>query len=133
MSNPTALTPRPVVASREGTTTLEMFTGTAGHARPVSLVTIVFVGALFAAFAFLVSRYYHPAAVAPQNQQAENLPKDLEWKATPASRKKALVELREKQVQQAASYAWVDQKAGVVQLPIERAMELTAQRYGAKK
>lgn len=110
MSNPTAITPR-----------------------PVSLVTIVFVLALFAAFAFLVSRYYHPAAVAPQNQQAENLPKDLEWKATPASRHEALVTLREKQAKQAATYAWVDQKAGVVQLPIERAMELTAQRYGAKK
>jgi hypothetical protein len=124
MSNPTAISPRPVVASREGIS---------GHARPVSLVTIVFVGALFAAFAFLVSRYYKPTATAPQNQQAENLPKDLEWKATPASRKKTLTELREKQAKQATSYAWVDQKAGVVQLPIERAMELTAQQYGAKK
>ena len=101
--------------------------------RPVSLVTIVFVLALFAAFALVVSRYYAPTATAPQNQQAENLPKDLQWKATPASRKQALAELREKQAKQAVSYAWVDQKAGVVQLPIERAMELTAQRYGAQK
>ena len=108
---------------------------TAQSPRPVSLVTIIFVLALFATFAFLVSRYYHPTATAPQNQQAENLPKDgsLDWKATPASRQKALAALREKQAKQAASYAWVDQKAGVVQLPIERAMELTVQLYGAKK
>lgn len=97
------------------------------------MVTIVFVLALFGAFALLVSHYYTPAASAPQNQQAENLPKDLEWKATPASRKKALADLREKQAKQATSYGWVDQKAGVVQLPIERAIELTAQQYGAKK
>ena len=108
---------------------------TAQSPRPVSLVTIAFVLVLFAAFGFLVSHYYHPTATAPQNQQAENLPKDgsLDWKATPASRQKALAALREKQAKQAATYAWVDQKAGVVQLPIERAMELTVQQYGAKK
>ncbi len=101
--------------------------------RPVSLVTIAFVLVLFAAFAFLVSHYYHPPATTAQNQAAENLPKDLEWKATPESRRAALAALREKQARQAASYGWVDQKAGVVQLPIERAMELTVQQYGARK
>ena len=106
---------------------------TAPSPRPVSLVTTLFVLALFAIFAVVVSRYYQPAAIAPQNQAAENLPKDLAWKATPASRKDALIALREKQAKQAATYAWVDQKAGVVQLPIERAMELTVERYGAKK
>ena len=73
-----------------------------------------------------------PTATAPQNATAENLPKELEWKATPASRKASLSALREKQAKQAVSYAWVDQKKGVVQLPIERAIELTAQQYGAK-
>jgi hypothetical protein len=106
---------------------------TAPSPRPVSLVTITFVFVLFAAFAFVVSHYYAPSATAPQNQQAENLPKDLAWKATPATRKQTLTELRENQAKQAANYAWVDQKAGVVQLPIERAMELTVERYGAKK
>jgi hypothetical protein len=106
---------------------------TAQSPRPVPLVTALLVFALFTVFALVVAHYYSPTAAAPQNQQAENLPKDLEWKATPASRQKALADLREKQARQAAGYAWVDQKAGIVQLPIERAMELTAQRYGAKK
>jgi hypothetical protein len=102
-------------------------------ARPVSLFTIVLLLVVFAAFFFAVRFFYHPAVTAPQNAAAENLSKDLEWRATTESRRAALKELREKQAKQATSYAWVDQKAGVVQLPIERAMELTAQKYGAKK
>jgi len=108
---------------------------TKGHARPVSLVTAVMVFALLGAFLLVVLHYYAPATAAPQNAAAENLPKDgsLAWKATPADRRAALAALREKQAKQAASYAWVDRKAGVVQLPIERAMELTAQQYGTGK
>lgn len=101
--------------------------------RPVSLVTALLVLALFAGFALVVTHYYTPAATAPQNQQAENLPKDLEWKATPASRQNALADLHKRQAMQAASYAWIDEKAGVIQLPVQRAMELTVQRYGAQK
>jgi hypothetical protein len=106
---------------------------TTPSARPVSLVTTVFILALFGLFAWLVMRLYSPAPAAPQNQVAENLPKDLAWKATPATRAQALAELRKKHAEQAASYAWVDQKAGVVQLPLERAMQLTAEKYGPKK
>lgn len=101
--------------------------------RPVSLFVTLFVLALSAAFFVVIWRFYQPVTVAPQNETAENLPKDLAWKATPESRKAALQELREKQAKQAASYAWIDQKAGTIQLPIERAMELTVQRYGAKQ
>ncbi|MEY4688241.1 MAG: hypothetical protein RIR76_2264, partial [Verrucomicrobiota bacterium] len=32
-----------------------------------------------------------------------------------------------------AGYTWIDRNAGTVQLPIRRAMELTAAEYGAKK
>jgi hypothetical protein len=106
---------------------------TAPSSRPVSLVTTLFIFALLGLFLYFVQRFYHPAVVAPQNETAENLPKELEWKATPASRKEALAKLRDKQTAQAASYAWVDQKAGIVQQPIERAMQLTAEKYGPRK
>jgi hypothetical protein len=96
------------------------------------MVTL-FVLALSAAFLVVVWRFYHPVTVAPQNAAAENLPKDLEWKATPESRRAVLAELRDKQSKQAATYAWVDQKAGVVQLPVDRAMELVVKQYGPKK
>ena len=103
------------------------------NSRPVSLVTTLFIFALLGVFLYFVNRFYQPTAAAPQNSSAENLPKELEWKATPASRKEALAKLRARQTAQAASYAWVDQKAGIVQLPIERAMQLTAEKYGPKK
>jgi len=102
-------------------------------ARPVSLVTTLFIMALLGLFGWVVARLYSPAPATPQNQVAENLPKELAWKATPATRAQALADLRQKHAEQAASYAWVDQKAGVVQLPIERAMQLTAEKYGSKK
>ena len=102
-------------------------------ARPVSVVTIFFILALLGIFLFVARRYYVPASVAPQNAAAENLGEDAAWRATHSSRRSALHELREKEATKAVSYGWADQKAGVVQLPIERAMELTAEKYGAKK
>jgi hypothetical protein len=102
-------------------------------ARPVSLFTTLFILALFASFYFLVRHYYAPASSAPQNAAVDNLPKELAWRATSEARRAALKELREKEAAQTAAYGWVDQKAGIVQLPIERAMELTAAQYAKKK
>ena len=102
-------------------------------ARPVSLITTLFVLALFAGFYFVVRHYYVPTEPLPQDGAADNVGKDFEWKATSESRRAALKELREKEAGQVTSYGWADQKAGVVKLPIERAMELTAEKYGAKR
>jgi|SRR5581483_9708257 len=97
--------------------------------RPVSLLTTLFVLALFSVFFFVVRHYYHPVDTPAFVDAPENLPKDLAWKADRASRKKALADLRAEQTKLAESYSWIDQPAGVVRLPIERAMELTAQQY----
>lgn len=102
-------------------------------ARPVSLFSIVFLFAIFAAFLLVIRWFYHPATVSPQNAAAENLTKELEWRGSAEVRRKTLDEHLGKEATQASSYAWVDKNAGVVQLPVERAMELTAQKYGAKK
>lgn len=102
-------------------------------ARPVSLFTIVLLLGVFSAFLLVVRYYYQPAPVAAVNAAPENLAKDLEWRATAEARRKALQELREKEAKQAAAYAWIDQKAGTVQLPVERAMELTVADYRARK
>jgi hypothetical protein len=102
-------------------------------ARPVSLFTIVLLLGVFSAFLLVVRYYYEPAPVAAFNAAPENLAKDFEWRATSELRRKALEELRAKEARQATSYAWVDQAAGTVQLPIDRAMELTVKNYQAKK
>jgi hypothetical protein len=100
--------------------------------RPVSLLATAAIFILLGLFWVITVRVYvpgHPPA-AP-NETPDNLPKELAWKATPATRKAALADLRKAQATQVVSYAWVDQKAGIVQLPLGRAMELVV-RENAK-
>lgn len=106
---------------------------TAIPARPVSLFTIVFLAVVFAAFFFVARHFYHPTVTAPQNAAAENLTKELEWRATAKSRRDTLSELRAQQQKQETTYGWADEKAGVVRLPIDRAMQLTVEKYATKK
>jgi hypothetical protein len=102
--------------------------------RPVSTLAVVAVFVLLSLFWLLAVRVYVPhRPPAPQNETPDNLPKEQAWRATPASRRAFLAELREKQAKQATSYAWVDRKTGVVQLPVERAMELVVKEYGGGK
>jgi hypothetical protein len=102
--------------------------------RPVSLLAVTAVFVLLAAFGVLAERVYLPGVpAAPQNEVPDNLPKDMAWKATPESRRAYLADLRKKQAEQAGAYGWVDRKAGVVQLPLERAMELVVQENGGAK
>ncbi len=100
--------------------------------RPVSLFTLGFLLALFALFFFVVRYFYSPVETSPQNAAAENMGKDQEWRATNVSRRATLNEIRQAQAKQASSYGWADQKAGVVRLPLERAMELTVEQYGGR-
>ena len=98
--------------------------------RPVSVVAVVALLVLLSLFGYAADRIYlRTRAAAPQNEAADNLNKDSAWRATPASRRQYLAELRQKQSAQAAAYGWVDQKNGVVQLPIDRAVELVIQEH----
>jgi hypothetical protein len=99
--------------------------------RPVSTVAIAAIFILLSAFGLLTMRVYLPdRPAAPQNDTPDNLTKDMAWKATPETRRAYLLDLKKKQAAQGSSYGWVDQKAGIVQLPIERAMELVVKEYG---
>lgn len=100
--------------------------------RPVSLITVGFLCVLFAAFFFVVRFFHAPGETAPHREAAENLAAELEWRATSASRREALRKLHEDHAREISGYAWIDQQAGVLQLPVERAMELTVLKYGAK-
>jgi hypothetical protein len=98
------------------------------------MVAIVAIMACFILFLIPVRiLYLRHLPPAPQNEAPEQFPKDLAWKATPETRRATLAELIAKQEKQAASYAWIDKKAGIVQLPVDRAMELIVQEYGATK
>jgi hypothetical protein len=98
--------------------------------RPVSLLAVVAIFILLSLFGVLAEKVYLPGrASAPQNETPDNLPKDMAWRATPESRKAYMVDLKKKQAAQGEAYGWVDQKAGVVQLPVARAMQLVIQEH----
>jgi hypothetical protein len=63
--------------------------------------------------------------VAPEHGLTAKLPPEPRLEETPAPDLKAFRDSEEKAL---TSYGWVDQKAGVVRIPIDRAIELTAQR-----
>ena len=100
--------------------------------RPVSIFTVLVIFVGFALFAFLVKylyvRHQNPATTGMMTGAFND-----DGIHTAEQRAKNLTELREKQNAAATTYGWVDQKTGVVRLPVDRAIELTAQQYGAKK
>ena len=92
-------------------------------AKPASLLSVVGILACFALFALLVYIAYLPRHQGPFVGDGIR---------TPAERLAKLEELRSTEQKHSQTYAWIDQSAGLVQLPIDRAMELTVQRYNAR-
>jgi len=88
------------------------------HRTPVFTALIVI--ACFASFAWLAKRIYRPHA-----RTVEPVAGVL----TPADRKARLTEHRTKEHAEGTTYGWVDQPAGIVRLPIDRAIELTVRDY----
>jgi hypothetical protein len=84
------------------------------------LVSVLAIFCLFALFLFVLHYVYVPRESGPFTGDGLH---------TTALRKENLAKLRTEHAKQAASYAWVDQKAGTVQLPIARAEELTLRHY----
>jgi hypothetical protein len=91
------------------------------HRTPVFTTVLVLV--LFALFGWLARKVYSPRAAHVDA---------IEGVKTPAERKALLTEHHGKEQVAATSYAWVDQKAGTVRLPIERAIELTVRDHAKK-
>jgi len=86
-----------------------------------SFWTVVAVIGGFAIFLFILFVAYLPRQAEPITQGA----------LSPAERKAKLIELRASEQKAATSYSWINQPKGVVQLPIDRAMELTVQELNA--
>lgn len=83
---------------------------------------------------WLVNRYYRPAP-AWNNRGAVNpadFAEDQRWKLTPEGRAKALADLQQKAQAQATSYGWVDQSKGIVRIPVDEAVKLTAKELARK-
>lgn len=98
---------------------------------PVFTAVVVIAGILL--FGWFINRYYHAApAVDPRgNANPADFAEDQRWKMTPEGRAKALADLHAREQAQ-NTYGWVDQKAGIARLPIDRAIELTVRDHAKK-
>lgn len=73
---------------------------------------------------FLVIMHLAQTPVTPLTQ-AVNVPEAEQWKLTNEGRAERLKELRSTAKANSESYAWINRDAGVVRLPVNRAIELT--------
>jgi len=119
-------------ASANAWNTMTKTDSTSPASPPVSAAAVLAILVGFALFMLLTYWAGHPRRTLPAYGAAEAVPADQAWQATAQGRRAYLLELQAKQQKQAASYGWVDRKTGIVQLPLERAMELVAREYGAK-
>ncbi len=78
-----------------------------------SLLVIVVVIGVWAWFDYEVSREQHRKVVDQPIYEIE--------------------QLKTRQLAEITTYRWVDEKAGIAAIPIDRAMKLIAQREGAKR
>ena len=91
---------------------------------------VVAIIGVFAIFLIIMSLARTP--VTPLDQ-ATNVPPEEQWKLTENGRKGRLAELRGAAESRASSYGWVNQDAGVVHIPVDRAIELTLADIQAKR
>ena len=87
------------------------------------MTTSLIILAVFVIFVVILLVAYLPKQAAPLGDGVK----------TSEQRKAALAELRAHETKVAAGYAWIDQSKGVVQLPIDRAVELTLRDIEAKQ
>ncbi len=85
----------------------------------------------FALFVVLVQLVRQP--MAPVQIEVSQVPEEERWKFDAAARARRLADLRAREAREATTYGWVDQAQGVVRLPIDRAMELTARELAAPR
>jgi hypothetical protein len=91
------------------------------HRTPVFTAIIVLIA--FALFAWLANKIYRPHAYTVDK---------IEGVKTPEERKELLAEHRAKEKAESTTYGWVDQKEGIVRIPIDRAMELVVRDHAKK-
>ena len=94
---------------------------------------ITFLAALGCFVIFLVLLYlaYLPQRRAAAEVDLSRIPPDEQWKFTPAGRQAHLDAMRAQERAAQTTYAWIDRSKGIVQLPIDRAMQLTLRDLNA--
>lgn len=105
----------------------------AGSAGDKTGFWVTFLAALgcFVIFLLVLFVAYIPQRRTAPEVDLSKVPPEEQWKYTPEGRRAHLDELRAHEQAVATSYAWIDKNKGIVQLPIDRAMQLTLQELAA--
>ena len=69
----------------------------------------------------------------PVFDQIASIPTEEQWRFSDEGRKARLVEVQGRVRSEINTYKWIDQNAGVVQLPLDRAIELTVNELSAAR
>ena len=89
--------------------------------------TFLAVLGCFAIFVIVLFLAYMPQRRLAQEVDLSKIPPEDQWKYTADGRQAHLDELRAKEQAAATAYAWIDKDKGIVQLPLDRGMQLTLQ------
>jgi hypothetical protein len=93
--------------------------------------TAVAVIGVFALFLLILQVARMP--VQPLGGAAAGVGEEDQWRFSNEGRKSRLVELRGREATALQQYGWIDQAAGVVRLPMDRAIELTIAEANANR
>lgn len=91
----------------------------------LAVLTLVALVLMRLLFSYLAAREARIEAPAPPLAETRHLPPPPRLQVAPA---KDLQQLRAEEEKVLNSYGWVNRQAGIVRIPIERAMELVADR-----
>ena len=96
-------------------------------------ITLVAALGCFLIFLLVLILAYLPLRRAAAEVDLARIPPEEQWKYTPAGRQAHLEEMRARERTAQITYAWIDRNKGIVQLPIDRAMELTLRDLNAAR
>ena len=95
-------------------------------------VTLLAALSSFAIFLIILGLTYVPLRQMAPEVDLSKIPLMEQWKYTPAGRQAHFDDMRAREMA-ATTYAWIDKKKGVVQLPIDRAMALTLEELNEER
>lgn len=101
---------------------------------PGVFVSFVAIVGCFLAFALVVWLAYLPNRGPGVTVDIKQVSEDMQWKYSAEGRRTRLDENRAREIDELNNYAWVDQSAGIVRVPIDTAMELiVSEQKGAQR
>jgi hypothetical protein len=101
---------------------------------PSVFATFIAIVGCMLALGLVVWLTYLPTRSDTVTVDMSQVPEDAQWKYSGEGRAERLAQMRARESDTLNSYIWVDQQAGVIRVPVDRAIELVVaeQRSGKR-